>query len=209
MFTGIIRCMGRIIGRREGYPSRGRGIDVECAELQEAPGESIAVNGCCLTVAASRGATFSFDLSEETVSRTTLAGLPAGTAVNLEPALRAGDAIGGHFVTGHVDGIGKLASRSEAQVLRFEAPEELIQGMVLKGSVALDGVSLTVSALGRNWCEVAIIPVTRARTNLGSLHVGEEVNIETDLLGKHVLAALGKGGAGKLTMEFLKEHGFA
>lgn len=210
MFTGIIRHLGTLETFRPGRPSQ---VVIACDTLAAETirrGDSVAVNGCCLTAVDFGPGTFTFDVSEETRTVTTLETLARGARVNLEPALRAGDPLGGHFVTGHVDGMGTFAARSAENVFAFHAPAHLLEGFVRKGSVAVDGVSLTVSSLGADRFEVAVIPATLADTNLGALVVGDRVNVETDLLGKYVLKALGRAaGAGDLSIGKLREYGFA
>jgi len=209
MFTGIIRLSGRLKGVRRGSVCRLELTSEDLARERPEIGESIAVNGCCLTVVEASGELFGFDVSAETLSRTTLGGLSPGARLNLERALAMGDRLGGHFVTGHVDGTATVARRSAEGVWRFETEGAALSGSVVKGSVAVDGISLTVSAMGENWFEVAVIPQTLAETNLGEMGVGETVNVETDLLGKYVLKALGKTGDEGLTPAFLRQHGFA
>jgi riboflavin synthase len=154
-----------------------------------APGDSVAVNGVCLTAAAVDGDTFTAQAIEETLRRTSLGGLRAGASVNLELPLRAGERLGGHVVQGHVDGTGTVRATREdgfARVLEIDLEPQLGRYLVEKGSVALDGVSLTVSALGDDAFEVALIPETLARTNLGAVVAGDAVNVEVDILAKHV-----------------------
>lgn len=209
MFTGIIGLTGRLKGVRRGAVCRLELTSEDLARERPQIGESIAVNGCCLTVVETRGEVFGFDVSAETLRRTTLGRLAAGVRLNLERALAMGDRVGGHFVTGHVDGTATVAGRSTEEMWRFEARGEILEGTVVKGSIAVDGISLTVSGMGENWFEAAIIPQTLAETNLGELRVGATVNVETDLLGKYVLKALGKTGGEGVSPAFLKEHGFA
>ena len=210
MFTGIIKHRGRLARFLRGQPSQ---LVVECPEFDELRvegGDSVAVNGCCLTAVALSAPAITFDVSEETGSTTTLSSLAPGTALNIEPALRAGDPLGGHFVTGHVDGVATFLSRSSDNVCTFQAPAGILEGLVLKGSVAVDGVSLTVSSLDVDRFQVAVIPTTLERTNLGELRPSDRVNVETDLLGKYVLKALrGVAGGKGLSADFLREHGFA
>lgn len=212
MFTGIIKHKGVLAAfrpDRQAGPSR---LEADCAEIcgNVDLGDSVAVNGCCLTVTELSAPRIVFDVSEETRRTTTLASLSPNASLNLEPALRVGDPLGGHFVTGHVDGVATFGGRSHEDVLAFDAPPQIIAGLVLKGSVAVDGVSLTVSALASRRFEVAIIPTTLARTNLSALTPGARTNVETDLLGKYVYKALGPGGPRQdLTLDLLKKHGFA
>ena len=175
-------------------------------------GESVAVNGVCLTVAAFRPGAFEADVSTESLVRSNLGELRAGDFVNLERALRPVDRFGGHIVLGHVDATGRLGARrseGEFQVLTFEAPEGVLRYLVEKGSVAVDGVSLTVSSLGGSGFSVAAIPHTLERTNLATRPVGGRVNLEADILGKYVERLLGRDRrGGGVTMELLAESGF-
>jgi riboflavin synthase len=214
MFTGIVERMGTI---REAVP-RGAGAllaigaSAFAAELQS--GDSIAVDGACLTVTGLRGETFTCDLSAETVSRSTLGRLRPGAQVNLERPLRLGDRLGGHIVTGHVDGIGEIAqhlAQGDAHLIRFRFPRALGPLLALKGSVAVDGISLTVAELADELFGVAVIPYTLQQTTLGIKRVGDPVNLEADILAKHVarLLAAGAGSGAGLSLGFLQEHGFA
>ena len=190
MFTGIVAAVGRI---RDVVP---RGGDVELVidtgELDlagVAVGDSIAVSGACLTATRLEGAAFAADVSRETLSKTTLGALGAGAAVNLERALRAGDALGGHYVTGHVDGIATVADvRAEARSwrLRIEVPEALARYIAPKGSVTVDGVSLTVNEVEGRVFGVNLIPHTVEVTTLGALRVGSAVNLEVDIIARYL-----------------------
>jgi len=227
MFTGIIEVIGTVQEfSRQGDGAR---VHIGAGPLAEGLrlGESIAVEGACLTVTALRGNGFAADLSVETLKRTTLGRLRAGARVNLERPLRLGDRLGGHLVTGHVDGVGQLAERvpqGDGEFIRIRFPRELGSLLVMKGSIAVDGISLTVAELSRDAFGVAIIPHTLEHTTLRDKRVGDPVNLEADLLGKHVarLLALRAGGpsgpeAGRfeatsqagLTLAMLQEHGFA
>jgi riboflavin synthase len=173
----------------------GARLEVACSLAGEpiAAGESIAVSGVCVTASPSSGG-FAADLSPETVRRTTLGRLRPGTRVNLERALRLSDRIGGHLVAGHVDAVTTVVAarpQAEFRVLRVGFPRELAAELAEKGSVAVDGVSLTVSALGEGWFEVALIPATLATTTLAALQPGAAVNLETDVLAKYVRRSLG------------------
>ena len=163
-------------------------------------GDSIAVSGACLTVTALAGTGFTADVSAETLSRTTLRDAKAGDRVNLEKALRVGDPLGGHIVLGHVDGVGTIREktvRSRSVIFAFEVDPGLSRYIVAKGSVAVDGISLTVNGCEKNLFYVTIIPHTAAETTLGSKSVSERVNIETDILARHVeKLLLGEKGAG-------------
>jgi riboflavin synthase len=167
-------------------------------------------------VTALRGDGFTSDLSAETLNRTTLGRLRAGTRVNLERPLRLGDRFGGHLVTGHVDAMGQIADRTpqgDGEFWRFRFPQDLARLLVLKGSIAVDGISLTVAELSGDAFGVALIPHTLHHTTLGGKRVGDPVNLEADLLGKHVARLLAgrldSQGQGGLSLAFLEEHGFA
>ena len=152
-------------------------------------GDSIAIDGVCLTVVACVGSSLSFDAVPETLARTALGTLGQGSRVNLEPALRAGDALGGHYVQGHVDGVGavrSVESEGEGRRVRFDAPAELLKYIVEKGSIAVQGTSLTVAAVDDTSFEVALIPHTLQATTLGELEPEQPVNLETDVLAKYV-----------------------
>jgi riboflavin synthase len=214
MFTGIIQDVGRLLRAEARGPGRRLTIATGLDASDFALGESIAVNGVCLTVAeASSGAgTFAADASPETLRRSNLGELRSGDAVNLERALRPVDRLGGHFVLGHVDATGCLSARKadgEFWTLSFSAPPTAMRYVVEKGSVAVDGVSLTVSALGDQGFSVAVIPHTLERTNLPSRRVGDRVNIEVDILGKYVERLLQPAGKGEgVTLELLARSGF-
>ena len=145
----------------------------------------MSVNGVCLTAVASAGGILDFDVVPETLRRSSLGRLEAGATVNVEPALRAGEPLGGHLVQGHVDGVGRIA-RVDAEGLEVEAPAEILRYCVEKGSITVEGVSLTVASLGEGSFGVALVPHTRAATTLGAVHEGDEVNLEVDVIAKHV-----------------------
>lgn len=198
MFTGLVQGTGMVRG------AEWRGGDlrlaVEAAVLAApALGDSISVNGVCLTVVAIEGARLSFDLSRETLDRSTLGALRERDVVNLESALRVGDALGGHLVSGHVDGIATVAAiepDARAHRWRFTLPRELSRFVAEKGSICLDGVSLTVNGIDADGFDVALIPHTMAVTTFGSRKVGDRVNVEIDLVARYLdrlLAA--RGGA--------------
>lgn len=193
MFTGIIQKTGKIV---EVQRSGGSGRLVLETSPWETPlvlGESIAVNGCCLTVAAIDGNRIRFDLLEETFNKTCLGEKRTGQRVNLERALRVGDAMGGHYVTGHVDGTGTVrASRAMGRdwYVSVNCSSDLLAGMLPKGSIALDGVSLTIVELTLEFFSVHIIPHTLAETAIGELKAGDSVNLETDMIGKYVRRSL-------------------
>lgn len=193
MFTGIVESLGRVTGAAEARLE----IDAPLDDL--APGDSVAVNGVCLTVASAAAGRFAFDLSEETISRTTLGRLAAGDAVNLERPLVAGGRLGGHVVQGHVDGVAivREVRRLPGSVeIAVETPPGLRRYLVEKGSVAVDGVSLTVAALESDRFWVALVPVTVEDTTLGARRPGEAVNLEVDILAKYVERLLGREGEG-------------
>ena len=177
-------------------------------------GDSIAVNGICLTVTHFDAHGFRADVMPETVRRTSLAGLVRGAQLNLERALLPTTRMGGHFVSGHIDGLGRIARIREegnAILMTVAADTELLRGIVEKGSVALDGISLTVARVGTADFTVSLIPHTRTVTNLGTKQTGSPLNIETDILGKYALKLLGgraSGQAGGLTQELLLRSGF-
>ena len=182
MFTGLIREVGRVVSFADGR--------LTIASAQEAElGDSIAIDGVCLTVVAHEQGTLAFQAVPETLGRTSLGTLEAGSRVNLEPALRAGDALGGHYVQGHVDGVGTVRSvreEGEGKRMAFGAPAELLRYVVEKGSIAVQGTSLTVAAVDGAGFEVALIPHTLEATTLGSLASGDPVNLEVDVLAKYV-----------------------
>jgi len=185
MFTGIIEGLGKVRSLENGvlFVDIVRGFGKEPWKL----GESVAVNGCCLTVVdASDG--LRFDLSGETMSRTTLGSLPPGTTLNLERAMRADGRFGGHFVQGHVDATGKVLSvspSSNATVFRFEAPAEGLTLMIDKGSITIDGISLTIVDLKGTTFDVWVVPHTMQETNLGERKAGDSVNLEFDVIAKY------------------------
>jgi riboflavin synthase len=193
MFTGLIADLGSVIALEQGGAGAVLRIRTRLAD-ELRPGDSIAVNGVCLTATELGEASFAAEAMIETLERSSLGRLREGAPVNLELPLRAEDRLGGHVVQGHVDGTGTVsASRSEgfARVLEIEPDPRLERYLVEKGSVAVDGVSLTVSALGEHSFEVSLIPETLERTNLGAIGEGSLVNIEVDVLAKHVERLLG------------------
>ena len=208
MFTGLVQRIGTV--RRV---SRGRGLVIEVEadtpwEASLAEGESIAVDGVCLTAARCAGSRFTADVLRETEERTCLAGLLPGAKVNLERAVRAGDPLGGHIVQGHVDACGTVAAivpKGRDRQLRVRCGRVLTAQSVLKGSVTIDGVSLTISALGDDWIGVDLIPTTARETTLGAKRVGDAVNVEGDVVGKYLAKAAPRPG---LTEEALANAGF-
>lgn len=174
-------------------------------------GDSIATNGVCLTVTRLAEGCFEADVMPETVERTALGRLKAGDGVNLERALSLSTRLGGHLVAGHIDATGRLVDRREddtALWLTFEAPQQVMRYVVEKGSIAIDGVSLTVARLTERTFSVSLIPHTQGATTLHTRRLGEEVNLESDMIVKYVEKLMGKAPAGGLTFDFLKENGF-
>lgn len=189
MFTGLVEAMGHVTACEVEGPGRRLAVECEQVATDAQIGDSIAVNGCCLTVIHKQDGTLSFQAGEETLLKTNLGELKTGSGVNLERSLRIGDRLGGHFVTGHVDGIGQLDARiddGEWSTCWFRLPEELAPCLVPKGCVAVDGVSLTVVNVEEARFSVALIPHTLEHTTLGARHSGDPVNLETDLLAKYV-----------------------
>jgi len=189
MFTGLIEGVGRVVAVRP--QGAGAKLVVSARPVIEGTrvGDSISVSGCCLTVVAIEGDTLAFDLGNETLARTKLGRLAAGGSVNLERAMRLSDRLGGHLVSGHVDGLARLIDRidtPEWSTCWFEANVSLLKHMAAKGSVALDGVSLTLVEVQSDRFSVMLIPHTLAVTTLGQLKPGDAVNVETDLLAKYV-----------------------
>ncbi len=190
MFTGLIEEQGRVL-----TPPRNGKLSLAADKVTEglALGDSIAVNGVCLTVSSFSGQNFTADVMPETLHRSNLGELRTGSLVNLERALPATGRFGGHFVSGHIDGVGTLLSvRPDGNALRFSirATSELLGGIVTKGSVAVDGISLTVVEVTESLFSVSVIPHTAAVTTLSARRPGDHINLETDMIGKYVLRAL-------------------
>ena len=182
MFTGLVREVGKVVSFDDGR------LRIE-SSLAAAIGDSVSIAGCCLTVVDGDRRTLAFDAVPETLARTTLGQLEAGARVNLEPALRAGEALGGHYVQGHVDGVGSVRSvqpEGEGSRAWFDAPPEILRYCVEKGSIAVQGVSLTIADLDDAGFAVALIPHTLAETTLSALEPGDGVNLEADVLAKYV-----------------------
>jgi riboflavin synthase len=190
MFTGIVLAKGRLTSITERGGDLELGIDA--AGLDSARlgiGDSISVQGACLTVTRKLGSSFFADVSRETMAKTTLGKLKAGSSVNLEPSLRAGDALGGHMVSGHVDALGRLrqtVSDARSKRMEFELPAELMRFVATKGSICIDGVSLTVNKVEGLRFDVNIIPHTLEQTTLGGLRIDDEVNIEIDVVARYL-----------------------
>ena len=212
MFTGIIKAKGTVTALEQ------RGGDVRLSISSNGlpfgsfeVGESIAVNGVCLTAVALREDGFDTDVSTETLQVTALGGLASGNEVNLEPSLALGERLGGHLVSGHVDCVGKVVTRSaDGRSVRFgfEIPGEYARYIARKGSVTVDGVSLTVNAVSAAGFDVNIIPHTAEQTLFGEYRVGSRVNIEVDLLARYIERLLSAGDGGGITLEFLKANGY-
>jgi len=217
VFTGIIQTMGTVRALvRQPWGAR---LEIDAPDLERpiADGASIAVNGVCLTVTGSNPRQITFDIVHETLARTTLGGLQAGSRVNLERSLRADALLEGHLVQGHVDGTATVTQIRRAggeHVWRVQVEPDLVAYLIPKGSVALDGVSLTVVEVEGDTFSVALIPTTLAQTTLGQRRVGDRVNIETDIVARTIVTTLKWMTAGKewsasgLTIERLKEQGW-
>ncbi|NNK94941.1 MAG: riboflavin synthase [Desulfobacterales bacterium] len=216
MFTGIIQGRGKLLSRRstKGGLAFEVEADFEISEPQE--GESIAVSGACLTAYNIHGKRFMADVSPESLSRTTLGKLAANGMVNLERALRLSDRLGGHLVSGHIDCIGRVSGikkQGEFTVWSFSVPEEQDRYIVEKGSIAIDGISLTVNSCSRGTFSVSIIPHTMDVTTLGTLRNGSVVNIEVDIIGKYIEKLLSAkpalaGSSSGINSAFLAESGY-
>lgn len=219
MFTGIIEGLGTVA--KLGASGRGKRLAVAADfELKETRvGDSVSVNGACLTAIAVAANRFEADLSPETLAKTAFGRLKTGDRVNLERALRLSDRLDGHLVSGHIDGVGAIAGlkkQDNAVLIAFTAAQSLLRHIIVKGSIAVDGVSLTVNNVSADGFEVSIIPHTARLTTLGFKRKGDPVNIETDLIGKYVERFLTAGGvAGRealkksgIDLEFLAKAGF-
>ena len=197
MFTGIVREIGRaatITGRPQGIRIE---IEAPATAARTELGDSVSVDGCCLTAVAVGEGRIAFDAVPETLARTSLGSLAAGSRVNIEPALRAGEPLGGHYVQGHVDGVGvvrSVAAEGEGRRMWIDAPSDLRRYTVEKGSISVQGTSLTVAALDDSGFAVALIPHTLAETTLGEFGPGDSVNLEVDVLAKYVERLLIGGG---------------
>jgi len=185
MFTGLVAGRGTVVGVERSEV--GARIEIEAQLASElTTGDSIAINGACVTAREISGSRFRADVVWETLRRTTLGELVAGSPVNLELALRASDRLGGHFVLGHVDGVGEVRAVHESGEIEVQLDEELARYVVEKGSIALDGVSLTVAAIEGSTVTIALIPQTREATTFGALVPGSRLNVEVDILAKHI-----------------------
>jgi len=209
MFTGIIKEIGTVVSQGGGRITVAAGDIASSSRL----GESVAVSGVCLTAVDISPPRVTMDVLEETIARTNLGQLKPGDIVNLEPALKVGGELGGHFVTGHIDGEGKLVSRRQSDrdwIFRIELPKGVEKYMVEKGSITIEGISLTISEVVENIIVVHIIPHTFSHTNLREKREGDSLNIEADLLGKYVISFLEKreAPASSIDRSFLEETGF-
>lgn len=214
MFTGIVEHVGRIASLELNEAETRLRVDAGKLAVSLAVSGSVAVNGCCLTVVEIDGETFAADLSSETLRCTALGTMKAGTRVNLERPLTAGKELGGHFVQGHIDGVGRvsrLAQEGANWWLGVRVPPEVEPYVAAKGSIAIDGISLTVASFADGIVEAAIIPFTYANTNLQTLVRGDAVNLEADILAKYVerlMQARRAPAPSRLTAERLIEEGF-
>lgn len=211
MFTGIVQRIGRLesIGR----VTTGWSLEIAHEPWPEelVPGESVAVQGACLTVTVCGSGLFKADLLDETLAHSAMRDFKMGDRVNLERALALGERLGGHLVSGHIDEAGQLQrieQRGRDVLWRIACSPQLARLSVLKGSIAIDGVSLTISGLGDDWLEVNLIPHTLEITTLGGRKAGDRINLEADILGKYVARLLGRDQGGGITAQLLEEQGF-
>ncbi len=189
MFTGIIRELGKV--EEISQDAQGAVLRISCRRIlpQLQTGDSVSVNGCCLTAESVQEGSFRVAATPETLRRSSLGRLRGGCVVNLEPSMKPDEFLGGHLVQGHVDGAGLVDSmrrEGNSVIFRFSVPQDIIRHCVLKGSIAIEGVSLTISDLGRDWLEVTIIPHTWEVTSFSSLDRGDRVNLESDVISKYV-----------------------
>lgn len=212
MFTGIIAAIGKV----EAVQAKGGDLSLQIATQQldlddVSLGDSIAVNGVCLTVVSMKSTSLSFDVSRESLDRTSLGDVKVGSQVNLEKALAVGERLGGHFVSGHVDGLGTVVSMKESArsiQFRFEFPENLARYIAEKGSICIDGVSLTVNNVSDNWFEVNIIPHTMQETIISHYQAGSSVNLEVDLIARYLERLLPETDTKGVSLDTLSKHGF-
>jgi len=194
MFTGLVQALGTVRELADAPPGKRLVVHAPTLARDAVLGDSVAVNGCCLTVVANAGECLAFDAGDETLSRTNLGQLEVGSAVNLEPSLRVGDRLGGHFVSGHIEATAELVKRQDDRdwsTLWFRYPRALGRYIVSKGSVAVDGASLTLVDVVPDQFSVALVPHTLAATTLGRLAIGAKVNLEPDLLAKYAQKQFG------------------
>jgi riboflavin synthase len=201
VFTGLVEEVGRVSSIGEGEMLR---LSISAGRVSEGvrTGDSVCVNGVCLTVGEVDSRTLTFFAMPETLRRTALGGLEAGSPVNLERAMSAGSRFGGHIVQGHVDGVGEalgVRPEGDAEIWEFGAPEAVLRYCVLKGSICVDGISLTIVSIEEGTFTVSILPQTRANTNLGKLGAGSRVNLEADVIGKYVERLLEPRLVGRLS----------
>jgi riboflavin synthase len=218
MFTGIIEEIGGIISSSLTAGSGELKVAAKLILSDAKPGDSIAVNGVCLTITYIAGTTITFDVSPETLRRSNLGSLKTGDPVNLERALAAGGRFGGHMVSGHIDATGTLAAKRDegnATIFTFNAPSGIMHYLIEKGSIAIDGISLTIAALTQGSFSVAVIPHSLQQTTLGRAQVGATVNLENDLVAKYIEKLArphndeGRKSQSNLSLDLLQKHGFA
>lgn len=219
MFTGLVEEIGKIIKITKGRNSYQFSIQAEKVLSDIKLGDSVATNGACLTVVERTNSSFTVDIMAETVKRTNFGKMKLGDTVNLERAMLLSDRLGGHLVSGHIDGIGKISNIKKediANIISVEAPKDLLYQMLNKGSITIDGISLTILSVSEKYFQVSIIPHTAQETTLIKKKTGDFVNLETDMIGKYVLRFLKPGKkenltqakASKLSMDFLAENGY-
>lgn len=217
MFTGLVEELGKIKAITHGAKSVRITVLASTVLSDVQLGDSIAVNGTCLTVVEFSTTWFTADVMPETVKSTVLATLKIGDTVNLERTLRVGDRFGGHIVSGHIDGVGTISAKELndiAMIVTIKAGSEVMKYIVKKGSIAIDGISLTVVEYDQDWFTVSLIPHSAARTTLGFKKIGDSVNLEGDVIGKYVEKLLGlqsnqpHNAKSKIEMSFLQQHGF-
>lgn len=219
MFTGLVEEIGKICKIRKGINSYQISIEAKHILSDIKLGDSVATNGACLTVVEKTKSNFTVDIMAETVKSTSFDKMKLGDTVNLERAMRLSDRLGGHLVSGHIDGIGRISKIKKediANIISIEAPQELLNQMLNKGSIAIDGISLTISHVNSKEFQVSIIPHTSKETTLLKKSIGDLVNLETDMIGKYVLRFLSpdkkenlnQAKTSKVSMDFLAENGY-
>lgn len=219
MFTGLVEEIGKISKIRKGINSYQISIEAKHILSDIKLGDSIATNGACLTVVEKTNSNFTVDIMAETVKLTSFDKMKLGDTVNLERAMRLSDRLGGHLVSGHIDGIGKINKIKKediANIISIEAPQELLNQMLNKGSIAIDGISLTITHVSSKEFQVSIIPHTSKETTLLKKSIGDLVNLETDMIGKYVLRFLNpdkkenlnQAKVSKVSLDFLAENGY-
>lgn len=212
MFTGLIEKTGKLVSltRRNG----GGVLRVEHTRWKDealSPGDSVAVQGACLTVSTCKPDEFTADILDETLARTSLGSKTPGNLLNLERALKAGARLGGHIVAGHIDGTGQIVARKKETrdwILTVNCVPEILKGIVIKGSITIDGISLTVSDLSATSFSVNVIPFTLENTSLRNVKIGDTVNLETDIIGKYVLKYSTESASSQISLEKLHQAGF-